>query len=841
MTSPGGVFGNQTFTILLNNMETIRARPRFGAHGRRLGLFALSPDFQSRPRCGKHETEPTAVIAKGRKRTPVALEIATELSERGISGQLTVIVEGLPVGATLSAGTNNWDRTWSLAAKDLDGLKFYPPNGGDDDHVLAVRVLRFDDDGYEAANTVALFDMSVHVSKAGTSAADTKSAEQEQLAVAEWEEAAAERLTAAKAKWEETAEKSLTVARKAWEKETARYAAAAKKKWDTEAKKNLSHAKAQWKAAQSERIANAKALWAEEEAQQLSALNTTWQAESQARSSDSKADWQAAEQKRLAAEKSAWQKEEERHLAAAKTAWDKQASERLAVAKAAWEPLAEQRIATAKIAWEAGLEQNLTEAMARWRAKEEKQLAKFHATWQREEERRLAADKSVWDKQASERLAVTKAAWEAELDQNLTEAKARWRVEEEKQLAKAHAAWEKESDRGNGAKRPQSAANIKEALAAARSAWEMEADQRLEEAESQWRTDTEMRIDEIRIAFDTETNKQLKKAEKRWKADEELRLAAAKKTWKAELDQKLAKAESKVSSKSTANVDDALAAARSVWEAEADQRLKEAESQWRTDVEMRVNEIRATFDNEARASLKKAEARWRADEEARLAAAKKAWQTAVTEQPTPTVPPTIKSIRGDGKTKSGADGAATATDTLYDESDSEWQREVIARRAATDAKQEIEVAKEDVQARRKQAKIEIWRNTEERHRKTTAQVMKRISGSRTGRWRVAAVLICVGLAGAGVVQMVRTGTNPRAVFDRITASNQDILYVRAESAIVRAEASPDSTVLNSLSRDTAIRELRRRGKWVQVALPGSDEPLGWMYETLLRPEVAATR
>ena len=91
------------------------------------------------------------MTAKGRKRSSVALDIATELSERGISGKISVIVEGMPVGAALSAGTNNWDQTWSLAAKDLDGLKFHPPDIGGDVHVLAIRVLRFDEDGYESS------------------------------------------------------------------------------------------------------------------------------------------------------------------------------------------------------------------------------------------------------------------------------------------------------------------------------------------------------------------------------------------------------------------------------------------------------------------------------------------------------------------------------------------------------------------------------------------------------------------------------------------------------------------------------------------------------------------
>ncbi len=571
------------------------------------------------------------MTAKGRQREPIALDIRAELSRRRVTGQISVIVEGMPTGAALSAGTNNWDKTWSLSREDLDGLTFYPPEHRGGDHVLAVRVLRFDDEGFDVANTVALFDMVVRPPETEPD----PGIEQERLA-------------------------------------------SAKKKWESESDQRLSRAKEQWAALESERLAAAEASWSAGEAQRLSALKATWQAEADARTSVLEAEWQAAAEKRLAARKAAWQEEEGRQLAAEKAVWDKQAGDRLAAAKAAWASLAEQRLAQAE------------------------------------------------------------ASWQAELAQKLGDAKARWSAEEEMHLAKTRAALESGRDRGPSVAGPQSAANI----------------------------------------------------------------------------------------------EDALAAARSVWEAETEHRLSQAEAQWRIDVERRVGEIRAAFDGEARERLKKAEERWKADEKARLAKAQEIWQAE------------IETAR-QATAEKHARPAAPAVAAAQHEADAEWQREISARRATADAKKDIETAKEDTQARRKQAKIEVWRKTEERQRHKTVQVKQRIAGLRPGRRRAVVAVLCAGLVVAAAVQMVRTGTDPRAVLERAVSADrttdQRLLYVRAEAAVIRAEASPESTALDSLPRNTAVQEIRRRGEWVQIAAPGSDSPLGWMHSTLLRTETAATR
>jgi hypothetical protein len=93
--------------------------------------------------------------------TRIPLDIEGELARRGLSGKVTVIVEGLPTGGTLSAGTNRWDGTWSLGLEDLSGIFFAAPAGRTGGLTLTVRVLQLDSDGFDVATTAALFDIRV--------------------------------------------------------------------------------------------------------------------------------------------------------------------------------------------------------------------------------------------------------------------------------------------------------------------------------------------------------------------------------------------------------------------------------------------------------------------------------------------------------------------------------------------------------------------------------------------------------------------------------------------------------------------------------------------------------
>lgn len=59
----------------------------------------------------------------------VELDITASLGDTDGSETLSITVDGLPDGATLSAGTDNGDGTWTLEADDLNGLTMNVPNG----------------------------------------------------------------------------------------------------------------------------------------------------------------------------------------------------------------------------------------------------------------------------------------------------------------------------------------------------------------------------------------------------------------------------------------------------------------------------------------------------------------------------------------------------------------------------------------------------------------------------------------------------------------------------------------------------------------------------------------
>jgi hypothetical protein len=92
---------------------------------------------------------------------PVRLNILPHLKDIDLMADLSIVIEGMPVGAQLSAGKNNWDGTWSLTPIHLTKLKFTAPSFGPDEYTLTVRVLSIDTDGYGIATTEALFDLTV--------------------------------------------------------------------------------------------------------------------------------------------------------------------------------------------------------------------------------------------------------------------------------------------------------------------------------------------------------------------------------------------------------------------------------------------------------------------------------------------------------------------------------------------------------------------------------------------------------------------------------------------------------------------------------------------------------
>ncbi|MGD9744695.1 MAG: hypothetical protein AB7V53_18785, partial [Dongiaceae bacterium] len=93
-----------------------RAFMTFGANDNDLApdLTASAPDV-------------TAADATGSEDQSVALDLSAVLTDLDGSESLIVTIAGLPGGASLSAGTDNLDGTWSLTADQLAGLALIPP------------------------------------------------------------------------------------------------------------------------------------------------------------------------------------------------------------------------------------------------------------------------------------------------------------------------------------------------------------------------------------------------------------------------------------------------------------------------------------------------------------------------------------------------------------------------------------------------------------------------------------------------------------------------------------------------------------------------------------------
>ncbi|WP_231858164.1 beta strand repeat-containing protein, partial [Thalassospira lucentensis] len=93
--------------------------------------------------------------ASGNEDSAIALDIDTGLTDG--SEVLTVTIFGVPDGATLSAGTDNGDGSWTLAAEDLNGLAITPPDEYWGSFDLGVTVTSTDGtDSQSVSNTITV-------------------------------------------------------------------------------------------------------------------------------------------------------------------------------------------------------------------------------------------------------------------------------------------------------------------------------------------------------------------------------------------------------------------------------------------------------------------------------------------------------------------------------------------------------------------------------------------------------------------------------------------------------------------------------------------------------------
>ncbi|MEZ9648131.1 tandem-95 repeat protein, partial [Vibrio sp. 10N.261.52.C2] len=100
----------------------------------------------------------------GTEDTPVPLNIDAALTDTDGSENLAILIEDVPEGSSLSAGTDNGDGTWSLQPGELEGLEFIPSGDFNGDVVLTVNATSTDVD--TGTTATATQDVTIHISPA---------------------------------------------------------------------------------------------------------------------------------------------------------------------------------------------------------------------------------------------------------------------------------------------------------------------------------------------------------------------------------------------------------------------------------------------------------------------------------------------------------------------------------------------------------------------------------------------------------------------------------------------------------------------------------------------------
>ncbi|WP_316977296.1 tandem-95 repeat protein [Shumkonia mesophila] len=94
--------------------------------------------------------------------TQYPLQIAASLTDADGSESLgDIVISGVPEGATLSAGTDNGDGTWTVTADQLSGLVLTVGTGVGADFALTVSVTSTEGAGGSSATTIATIDVPV--------------------------------------------------------------------------------------------------------------------------------------------------------------------------------------------------------------------------------------------------------------------------------------------------------------------------------------------------------------------------------------------------------------------------------------------------------------------------------------------------------------------------------------------------------------------------------------------------------------------------------------------------------------------------------------------------------
>ena len=98
----------------------------------------------------------------GDQDTAIPLDITSSLKDTDGSETLSIVISDVPAGATLSAGTDNLDGSWTLTPAELVGLNITPPAGSTDDFPLTVTATATESSNSDTESTAAPLTITVN-------------------------------------------------------------------------------------------------------------------------------------------------------------------------------------------------------------------------------------------------------------------------------------------------------------------------------------------------------------------------------------------------------------------------------------------------------------------------------------------------------------------------------------------------------------------------------------------------------------------------------------------------------------------------------------------------------
>ncbi len=99
--------------------------------------------------------------AFGAEDTAIALDVRAQLTDLDGSEQLSITLGNVPVGARLSAGSDNGDGTWTLEREDLDDLSITPPSDFSGAFELDVTATSTETSSGDSSSLFATIDVAV--------------------------------------------------------------------------------------------------------------------------------------------------------------------------------------------------------------------------------------------------------------------------------------------------------------------------------------------------------------------------------------------------------------------------------------------------------------------------------------------------------------------------------------------------------------------------------------------------------------------------------------------------------------------------------------------------------